>query len=165
MRHPSLEAGRVVEEVVSLRAVHPTLVGFATGKAMPGSLLGDPESVAWSEQRRPLQVLSDWTSEGEGDASRLSQIDGRALRVRRGDLVLLRRTPAAGGEARFSFYDLAEDPTEAHDLWPDPRALELLPLLEAHAAKAVAGAQDSAPSSEIPVDLRAQLEALGCLGG
>jgi arylsulfatase A-like enzyme len=167
MRHPSLEAGRVVEEVVSLRSVHPTLVGFATGKAAPGSLLAEPESVAWSEQRRPLQVLSDWTSEGDRDPSRdLSHIDGRALRVRRGDLVLLRETPAAGGsEPRFSFYDLATDPSEAHDLWPDPRALELLPLLEAHAAKAVAGAQDVAPSNDLPVDLRAQLEALGYLGG
>jgi arylsulfatase A-like enzyme len=165
MRHPSLEAGRVVEEVVSLRSVHPTLVGFATGTATPGSLLAEPESVAWSEQRRPLQVLSDWKSEGESDASRLSHIDGRALRVRRGDLVLLRETPAAGGEPRFSFYDLAQDPTEAHDLWPDPRAQELLPLLEAHAAKAVAGAEDADPSGDLPVDLRAQLEALGYLGG
>jgi arylsulfatase A-like enzyme len=165
MRHPSLEAGRVVEEVVSLRSVHPTLVGFATGTASPGSLLAESESVAWSEQRRPLQVLNDWTSEGERDASGLSHIDGRALRVRRGDLVLLRETPAAGGEPRFSFYDLAQDPTEAHDLWPDPRAQGLLPLLEAHAAKAVAGAADAAPSSDLPVDLRAQLEALGYLGG
>jgi hypothetical protein len=85
--------------------------------------------------------------------------------VRRGDLVLLRETPAAGGEPRFSFYDLAQDPTEAHDLWPDPRAQELLPLLEAHAAKAVAGAEDADPSGDLPVDLRAQLEALGYLGG
>jgi arylsulfatase A-like enzyme len=166
LRHPLLGAGRVIEDVVSLRAVHPTIVAFATGKATPGSLLAEPEAaVAVSEQRRPLQVLSDWTSEGERDPAGLSHIDGRALRVRRGDLVLLRETPAAGGEPSFSFYDLATDPTEAHDLWPDPRATELLPLLEAHDAKAVAGAGDTAPGSELPLDLRAQLEALGYLGG
>jgi arylsulfatase A-like enzyme len=165
LRHPSLGAGRVVEEVVSLRAVHPTLVGFATDTAMPGSLLAEPASVALSEQRRPLQVLRDWTSEGERDRSVLSRIDGRALRVRSGDLALLRRTPAAGGEPSFSFYDLADDPTEAHDLWPDPRATELIRLLEAHDAEAAVRVQDAASTSDLPIDLRAQLEALGYLGG
>ncbi|MEN8185132.1 MAG: sulfatase, partial [Myxococcota bacterium] len=171
LRHPSLPAGRAVGGVVSLADVHPTLVEIGTGRPTPRSLLArlgdaDTPSAVVSEQRRPLQVLADFrrsdpTRAHPASERDLSALDQRALRVRLGDRVLLRETPVRGGEPRFSFFDLAVDPTEAHDLWPDPRAHELLPLLEAYDARPVAGSG----IPELSIDLRAQLEALGYLGG
>jgi arylsulfatase A-like enzyme len=162
LRHPAtVPAGTVVEPVVSLRAVHPTLVEVATGARHEGSLLDYVRGeglaeVALSEQRRPLQLLADFRRGGARD---LAALDRRALRVRAGDLVLLRERPAAGGAPHHAFFDLAADPLERRNLWPDPRALPLLALLDAHDALPVAGGADP----ELSVDLRARLEALGYL--
>jgi hypothetical protein len=62
--------------------------------------------------------------------------------------------------SRWLFFDLAADPGETQNLWPDPRAVPLRARLEGH---------DQIPRTTgkplaAPEDLREQLHALGYLG-
>jgi arylsulfatase A-like enzyme len=160
---PVVRPGTVVDALVSLCSVHATLLEFATGAARAGSLLESLREDAEtgpvvSEQRRPLQVLSDFRRGAERD---LSAIDTRALRIRVEDWVLLRETPAETGEVRWSFYDLTVDPAEQHNLFPDPRAARLQKALEEYDSEPVAVSGEVS----VPPSLREQLNALGYLGG
>jgi arylsulfatase A-like enzyme len=158
---PAIEPGTIVDEPVSLRRIHDTLLALCGVAESERSLLAaarpPDDSFVISEQMRPLQVLRDFRRRGSRD---LSHLDDRALRIRKGPLVLLRKTPADGTAARWFFFDLAIDPDETRNLWPDPRATVLREALEAH---------DATPLSlggelRVPVDLREQLLALGYLG-
>jgi hypothetical protein len=133
-----------------------TLAGLPGFEATLFTPAASNDGFAISEQMRPLQVLADHIRGGAPD---FSQLDRRALRVRRGDLVLLRETPASGGEPRWLFFDLAADPGETRNLWPDPRAVPLRVHLESHDQIPLATGEWPSP----PEDLREQLHALGYL--
>jgi arylsulfatase A-like enzyme len=160
---PAVPAARIVDRVVSLAQVHATLAELAQGSAVAGSLLEvlrgpGAAGTAVSEQRRPLQVLTDFRRGGERD---LSHLDTRALRVRMGDLVLLRETSTISGEVSHSLFDLATDAQETRNLLPDRRAAGLRAALEAHGAKPAA----TTGEFSVPTGLREHLQALGYLSG
>ena len=150
-----------IEEPVSLERVRATLLEIGSGAPQPGSLLAPHEVGAAarpivSEQRRPGWMLALFRKNSDHD---LVELDTRALRVRVGSRVLLRETPARGGSPHFAFFDLDADPAEQAPRWPDPRAAELLPLLEAHDRLPVRGegTPDLSPAA------RERLVALGYL--
>jgi arylsulfatase A-like enzyme len=155
---PAIEPGTVVDEPVSLRRLHDTLLALSGVAESGRSLLAAEgergDSYVISEQTRPLQVLRDYRRHSPGD---LSYLNDRALRIRRGSLVLQRKTPADGGVARWFFFDLSSDPGETRSLWPDPRAAALRAALEAHDARPLSAGGEL----RLPVDLREQLLALG----
>ena len=156
---PAIAAGTVVGDPVPLRMLHQTLLTLAGLPGFEATLFtpaASNDGFAISEQMRPLQVLADHIRGGAPDSS---QLDRRALRVRRGDLVLLRETPTSGGEPRWLFFDLAADPGETRNLWPDPRAVPLRVHLESHDQIPLATGKWPSP----PEDLREQLHALGYL--
>jgi arylsulfatase A-like enzyme len=159
IRHPPvIEPGTVVDEPVSLRRLHDTLLALSgvaeSGRSLLTAAREGDDSFVISEQMRPLQVLRDYRKHGPPD---LSQLNDRALRIRRESLVLQRRTPADGGAARWFFFDVASDPGETRNLWPDPRAAALRAALEAHDARP----RSAGGELRLPVDLREQLLALG----
>jgi len=161
---------------VSLSRLHPTLLRIAgvadPDAGLPLPLSGPAEDLpVISEQLRPVQVLSDF--EREGGASHLGELDARAVRVVQGTLALSLQVPADGGPERWRLYDLAADPTETHDLWPQRTELdeatqvrvgELVAVAEGRAARFEASSAVAA-GPQVEGDLRAQLEALGYLGG
>jgi arylsulfatase A-like enzyme len=159
---PAIAAGTVIADPAPLRMLPETLLALAGVPGFEASLLA-PEARASgnglliSEQMRPVQVFSDHSN---ASPQHLSSLDHRALRVRSGDLVLLRETPSDGGVPRWHFFDLAVDPGETQNLWPDPRAAPLRARMEAHDQIPLGDA--SQPSTT--ADLRDQLRALGYLG-
>ena len=155
---PTIEPGTVVNEPVSLRRLHDTLLALSgvaeSGRSLLSAARERDDSFVISEQMRPLQVLRDYRLHGSPD---LSHLDDRVIRIRRESLVLQRRTPVDGGAARWFFFDLASDPGETRNLWPDPRAAALRAALEAHDARPLSAGDEL----RLSVDLREQLLALG----
>lgn len=171
LRVPGREPARV-QGPVALRRLHPTLLQLAGlepgGAPLPTSETA-PELPVVSEQLRPLQVISDF--ERDGAASELGELDARAVRVALGPLALVLEEPLSGGR-RFRLYDHRSDPREERDLWG--QRAELDPQDQGRLARMQALAEQRAESfrlasarqaTAIEGDIRAQLEALGYLGG
>ena len=173
---PGLAPG-VVEEVVSLQAIQPTVLSLAgvgeTPSLVPwppppprGEGLGWPGTgpgVAISEQFRPELMWAPglWGTEAIGN-----RWDQRALRVRIGSHVLLEETPGAtAGPSRRTAYDLARDPGERQPLAASqpgsPERAALVHLLES--VRAVPDAAIGREDPELEAGLRARLAALGYL--
>lgn len=170
VRSPGASPARV-QTPVALTRLHATLLALAgvphdspgAAPALPTTDEPTPAPVL-SEQLRPLQVLTDFARHGAG--SELGLLDARAVRVQQGSLALLHQQPADGSPPRRVVYDLATDPAESHPLDPTTLDPDLLARLDAAVAPRLARFGDASPTQlELADDLRAELEALGYLGG
>lgn len=169
IRGPGLRPGRV-DEVVSLQAIHPTVLSLAGVHAdapalvpwppppATGTGLGWPSTgpgVAVSEQFRPELMWSPglWGPEAEGN-----RWDQRAVRVRIGPKALVVEQPADGSGPRRHVELLGPLPAEDQ---PAVRALD--ERLES-AVQAVLAVPDAAIGREDPELEQGLMERLSALG-
>jgi len=139
---PGFRGGRVVEELVSLVDVPPTLLA-AGGVAPPASMRG-----------RPLQPLAEGRVEGwpEEVFVQISESEiGRAIRTRRWKYSVA--VPGEGGSGRPGsdvyaeeyLYDLQADPFEQHNLVSAPECLDVRAVLAETLKRRMVEAGESPP--------------------
>jgi len=167
---PGIPAGRRVAAPVGHVDLLPTLLELldapplpsATGTSFAALVRGRSDATA--EARRPL-FAETWFRAGFGAAGP-QPVEQPSYAVRVGSRKLVRLRDGEG--FRYAYYDLARDPGERHDLYPeDPAAAEdLRALLDAHPQR-LAGQRAAVVggAAERPLDpeREAQLRALGYL--
>jgi arylsulfatase A-like enzyme len=140
---PGFRGGAVVDELVSLIDVPPTILA-AGGVEPPGEMRG-----------RPLQALADgtaqdWRQEVFVQISE-SQV-GRALRTRRWKYGVTApgkrgsRDASSDSYVEQVLYDLESDPHERANLVGDPRHVELRATLAETLKRRMAGAGEGVPA-------------------
>ncbi|NOY27731.1 MAG: sulfatase [Oligoflexia bacterium] len=175
------QVAAVVDRPVSTTALYATvqkLAGLDVPGALPLASLGPAaqtqDAPILSEQLRPLQVRADRQRSSRDPTgipnTDLGPLDYRATRARDARFAVLAEAPTDGSTVRWFLYDLVADPVEAHDLWAQRGALSLddqaaVARLQAAVQPLLGPPQTQGQPLPMESDLRAQLEALGYMGG
>jgi arylsulfatase A-like enzyme len=143
-RGPGIPRGGRVRSMAALIDIVPTVLGLL-GIASPLGLDGVDLAAYWKDDARPerlLEIQTNWINGARGK---------RGIRTPTRKLIVSLETGAK------EYYDLASDPAETENLYPDPGAEELGRELDAQVEETVGGEVELDPDD---ID---RLKALGYL--